>query len=859
MQNELKHTPMMEQYLKLKAQNPDVLLLYRMGDFYETFFEDAKIASSLLDISLTKRGKSAGEDIPMAGVPYHAIDNYLTRLVELGVSVAICEQTSLPNGKGPVEREVVRIITPGTLSDEHLLKPSDENLLAAVDFNKNFAIATLDLASGRLQVVEFDNPHDFCADLKRINPKETLYPQNFKQLSLIANLPNLKMRNEWDFDQKNGKKLLCKQFSTNDLNAFEIENKPLLHGCLVAILEYVRQTQKNALKHISKVELLRPNNFIILDPATRRNLELTQNLQGSNKNTLFEVLNHCQNPMGTRLLQRLLHTPNSNHQQINQRLDIIDELIKLDLSEQFYELLKPMADIERIVGRIALQTARPYDLIRLANSLAAAPSIDKLSQKSQKLVAVFALKYNFSELYKLLKQALNTNPPNNIRDGGVIAQGYNQELDEWRELAQGATDFLENLEIEERKNTGIDNLKIGYNAVFGYFIQVNNSQIDKVPAHYNRRQTLKNFERYNIPILKEYEDKVLQAKSKMLALEREIYTDLIEQILPLTQHLQDLAEQIAKLDLAVNFALLSQKLKLTRPIFSDKQQLEIIKGRHLVVEQNSSEPFIANDLKLNHNQYVNIITGPNMGGKSTFMRQNAQIVLLAHIGCFVPAEQAIIGKIERIFTRIGASDDISSNRSTFMVEMSEMALILQQANRNSLVLIDEIGRGTSTFDGLALAYACLRALSDKIKPLCLFSTHYFELTQLENTIKSIKNIHLDAIETNGDIVFLHNVKAGAASKSYGLSVALLAGVPKDVIRLAQKKLNELEQQHNNQASFNFDEIEIFTQNKENNAKLSQNDELSVAVMALNPDELTPKMALEKIYQLIQIAQGKNNE
>lgn len=854
-ENLTQHTPMMRQYLTIKAENPDVLLFYRMGDFYELFYDDAKKAAALLDISLTKRGASAGEPIPMAGVPYHAVEGYLAKLVQLGESVAICEQVGDPAlAKGqPVERKVVRIVTPGTVSDEALLPERLDNLLAAVYQEKEkFGLATLDMTSGRFQISEPENPETLRAELQRLAPVELLYCEDFAAMTLIEHAKGLRRRPIWEFEPGTAVQLLNRQFGTKDLKAFGVE-KAILGLCAAGcLLHYAKETQRTALPHIQSISLIENTENIQLDAATRRNLELTQNLAGGTENTLAAVLDKCVTPMGSRLLKRWIHQPIRQISKLQQRQHIIKALLEQDLVSELQPHLQQVGDMERILARVALRTARPRDLTRLRTALEQLPWINQLLKTSSNLTAFSSIIGEFSELFDLLQRAIIDSPPLLIRDGGVIAEGYNAELDEWRSLADGATQYLEELERRERESTGIDTLKVGFNAVHGYYIQISQGQAHKAPMHYVRRQTLKNAERYIIPELKTYEDKVLKAKGASLALEKQLYDEIFDQILPHLGALQLSSLTLAELDVLANLAERADTLNYVQPEFSQDIGLHIENGRHPVVEQVIKEPFIANPVQLNSARHLLVITGPNMGGKSTYMRQTALITLMAHIGSFVPAEKAVIGQIDRIFTRIGASDDLASGRSTFMVEMTEMANILHQATEKSLVLIDEIGRGTSTYDGLSLAWACAEWLAKKIRSLTLFATHYFELTTLPEQIAGTANVHLDALEHNNSIAFMHSVQEGAASKSYGLAVAALAGVPQNVIKLAKQKLAYLEKVSAQSADKKTQDLRNLHQSQGELALLEEDDSKKAVLEMLeklDPDDLTPKQALAYLYQL----------
>lgn len=854
-ENLTQHTPMMRQYLTIKAENPDVLLFYRMGDFYELFYDDAKKAAALLDISLTKRGASAGEPIPMAGVPYHAVEGYLAKLVQLGESVAICEQVGDPAlAKGqPVERKVVRIVTPGTVSDEALLPERLDNLLAAVYQEKEkFGLATLDMTSGRFQITEPENPETLRAELQRLSPVELLYCEDFAAMALIENAKGLRRRPIWEFELGTAVQLLNRQFGTKDLKAFGVE-KAILGLCAAGcLLQYAKETQRTALPHIQSICLIENAENIQLDAATRRNLELTQNLAGGTENTLAAILDKCVTPMGSRLLKRWIHQPIRQIQKLQQRQNTIKALLAQDLVSELQPLLQQVGDMERILARVALRTARPRDLTRLRTALEQLPWIHQILKISPDFTALSSAISEFSDLFDLLQRAIIDTPPLLIRDGGVIAEGYNAELDEWRSLADGATQYLEELERRERESTGIDTLKVGFNAVHGYYIQISQGQAHKAPMHYVRRQTLKNAERYIIPELKTYEDKVLKAKGASLALEKQLYDEIFDQILPHLGALQLAGLTLAELDVLTNLAERAETLNYVQPEFHQGIGLHIENGRHPVVEQVIKEPFIANPVNLNSTRHLLVITGPNMGGKSTYMRQTALITLMAHIGSFVPAESAVIGQIDRIFTRIGASDDLASGRSTFMVEMTEMANILHQATEKSLVLIDEIGRGTSTYDGLSLAWACAEWLAKKIRSLTLFATHYFELTGLPEQMSGVANVHLDALEHNNSIAFMHSVQEGAASKSYGLAVAALAGVPQNVIKLAKQKLAYLEKMSGQSADKKIQDLRQLHQAQGELVLLEEDESKNAALEMLDkldPDELTPKQALAYLYQL----------
>ncbi len=849
-----QHTPMMQQYLGLKAQHPDVLLFYRMGDFYELFYEDARKASQLLDISLTKRGQSAGTPIPMAGVPYHAVEGYLAKLVQLGESVAICEQIGDPAlSKGPVERQVVRIVTPGTVTDEALLSERRDNLIGALYHDGQlFGLAVLDISSGRFSINQFPAEETLLAELQRLDPAELLYPESFAHLALLGSRKGLRRRAEWEFEFATAHHLLCQQFGTRDLIGFGVESATTALCAAGCLMQYVKDTQRTALPHIRAIRLEQTEQMIVLDAATRRNLELTQNLAGGVENTLAQVLDATATAMGSRLLKRWIHQPSRNRPQLLNRQQVIAELIEQELMAELAPLLRQIGDMERVLARLALRSARPRDLSRLRHAFQQLPAVQALLAplQNEALQLLAERASSFPELCALLECAVVETPPVVIRDGGVIAPGYDASLDELRSLAAGATDYLQQLELRERERTGISTLKVDYNKVHGFYIDVTRANSHLVPADYIRRQTLKNNERYIIPELKAYEDKALTAQSRALALEKQLYEALLDQLLPHLAPLQQSAAAIAELDVLNNLAERAQTLNYCRPQLSEQPEIHIENGRHPVVEQVLSDPFIANPIDLHPQRRMLIITGPNMGGKSTYMRQTALIALLAHIGSFVPADSARIGPIDRIFTRIGASDDLASGRSTFMVEMTETANILHNATEQSLVLMDEIGRGTSTYDGLSLAWACAEQLASR-GAFTLFATHYFELTQLPSQLSNLANVHLDAVEHGDGIAFMHAVQEGAASRSYGLQVAALAGVPKSVIQRARQKLHELEQSGTPEPGGSAQTASAAPARVATAIAAPAHPAVSL-LQDLEPDSLTPRQALEALYRLRQL-------
>ncbi len=851
----LQHTPMMQQYLKIKAEHPDILLFYRMGDFYELFFDDAKKAAQLLDITLTARGKSAGEAIPMAGVPYHAAEQYLSRLLKMGESVAICEQVGDPaKSKGPVKREVARILTPGTVTDEFLLEERKDNLLVAISqLSKKakviYGIAAIDLSSGRFTVQEVASDSELCNEIGRLNPNEILCCDN--QKLPLADDYALTYRPEWHFDQETAEHLLHKQLQTQSLSGFGCDG---MNAAIIAagvLLQYVNETQRTALPHITRLQVESSDDGIILDTASRRNLELEDSLLGEHKNTLVSVIDKTITSMGSRLLRRWLNKPLKDQAVLRNRHQSVEAF--QHHYEPLRETLRQMGDIERIAARIALGSARPRDLSTLRDSIKIIPQLHEILANIQQpyIQQLQNVADCHSEVLALLESAIIENPPVVIRDGGVIADGYDAELDELRNLSNNSDQYLLDLETREKQRTGIANLKVAYNRVHGFYIEIPRTHSDDVPADYIRRQTLKAVERFILPELKKFEDKVLSAREKSLAKEKLLYEDLLRKLGQDVEALRQTAQAIAEIDVLVNFAERAVLLNYCAPELSDKTGIHIIAGRHPVVEQTLDEPFVPNDLIMNQQRRMLMITGPNMGGKSTYMRQIALIVLMAHIGSYVPAQSAVIGPIDRIFTRIGAHDDLSTGRSTFMVEMTEAANILNNATSNSLVLMDEIGRGTSTFDGLSLAWAFAEHLAKAKQAYTLFATHYFELTLLAKQISTIVNVHIDAIEYGEKIVFLHAVKDGPANQSYGLQVAQLAGVPKSIVQKARKKLQELE---TDKQAHSIQEGETLPLGLGfNKPKVDETAEKIKEVLeSIDPDDLTPKEALEVLYYLKEL-------
>ncbi len=840
-----QHTPMMQQYLRIKAEYPHMLLFYRMGDFYELFYEDAIRAVKLLNLTLTHRGQSAGTPIPMAGVPYHAVDNYLAKLIKQGESIAICEQIGDPaTSKGPVERQVTRIVTPGTVTDAALLEDKQDNLIAAIhNQNEQYGLAILDLASGRFTILQVHQLEGLLSELERIRPAELLINEQCSDYDYLKRY-TLRKCSGWDFETATAKRILAEQFKTRDIQGFGCDDLPIAIGAAGCLLHYVKNTQRCALPHIRDLRVERREDSIILDTATRRNLELTLNLNGQTENTLATVLDHTATTMGSRLLRRWIHRPLRKPELIIRRQQAIQTIIDKNQTENIHQTLRKIGDIERIIARIAIKTARPRDLAQLRTSISVFPELRSHINglDSSLLAKIYRHIKELPQLQQRLTLAIVENPPMLIRDGGVIANGYDQELDEYRRLSENSEQFLLDLEQRERERTGITTLKVGFNRVHGYYIEINRGQTLKVPTEYIRRQTIKNAERYITSELKTFEDKVLSSRERALAREKYLYEQLLEHLLTVLVELQLAAKAIATLDVLNTFAERAIHLQLVCPELRNTPGILIQAGRHIVVEQTNETAFVPNDVTLTSENRMLIVTGPNMGGKSTYMRQIALITLLAYIGCYVPAQKAILGPVDRIFTRIGASDDLASGRSTFMVEMTETANILHNATAHSLVLLDEIGRGTSTFDGLALAWACGAYLAEKIRAFTLFATHYFELTHLPEHYPHIHNIHFNAVEHEDKIVFLHTVKEGPANKSYGLQVAQLAGIPLAVIEQAKHKLRILEL-HSLTTAKTQAQPEIVTTNP-----VSTEPVLKL-LANLKPDELTPKQAHDMLYQL----------
>ncbi|MGH8740426.1 MAG: DNA mismatch repair protein MutS [Burkholderiales bacterium] len=829
---------MMQQYLRIKGEHPDILVFYRMGDFYELFYDDAEKASRLLDLTLTQRGASAGAPVKMAGVPVHSVEQYLAKLVKLGQSVAIAEQIGDPaTAKGPVERQVTRIVTPGTLTDPSLLEDKADNVLLSIHRDRStVGLAWLSLASGALRVAEVA-PQALDNELRRIDPAEVLLAEdNHLDGWFVTRRP------AWQFDVDSGTKRLLKQLGAASLAGFGCEDLTLAIGACGALLEYAGKTQGQALAHVTAVSAERAGEYVRMDAATRRNLELTETLRGEPAPTLFSLLDECATGMGSRLLRHWLHHPLRDRSLLVARHEAVACLEKA--FAKIHAVLRRVADAERITARLALKSVRPRELAGLRDTLRLLPElVSALPDLAPLLVALRDDLAVPGDCLHLLHKSLQEEPAARLQDGGVIAGGYSAPLDELRGLQTNASEFLVSLEGRERERTGIPNLRVAYNSVHGYYIEVTNSHAGKVPDDYRRRQTLKNAERYITPELKAFEDKALSARDRALALEKSLYDELLESLQSEVSALLKIAKALAQADVLCSFAAIASRRNYTRPRFVEEPGLEIEGGRHPVVEAQL-EHFIANDCRLSPVRRLLLVTGPNMGGKSTYMRQVALIALMAHVGAYVPARAARIGPLDQIFTRIGAADDLAGGRSTFMVEMTESASILHNATEKSLVLMDEVGRGTSTFDGLALAWAIARHLVERNRSLSLFATHYFEMTRLALDYKEVANVHLDAVEHKDSVVFLHAVEEGPASQSYGLQVAGLAGVPKGVIRQAKKYLQLLEESSVSRGG----QPDLFTKNAPLESE-PEPDALRSELEKINPDELSPREALELLYRL----------
>jgi DNA mismatch repair protein MutS len=842
------HTPLMQQYFGIKAQYPDTLVLLRMGDFYELFYEDARKAARLLNITLTSRGESAGQPVVMAGVPVHALDQYLARLVRAGESAVVAEQVGEPGAeKGPMRREVTRVVTPGTATDESLLDPRAQNLLAAAVLQDGrYGLAWMELSSGRFTVLETASQADFEAELHRLRPSELLLEDG--PAPLVGGDFVCTRRPPWHFDSAAAARLLTAQFGTRDLRGFGCEGLAAAIAAAGALLQYAQETQKTLLPHLKGLRVEAPDEALILDPATRRNLEIDRTLSGDHDRCLLQVLDACVTAMGSRQLARWLLRPLRDRGELGARHDAIAALIGQAAIHPLRDALREVPDIERILSRVALRSARPRDLLGLRNGLAALPAVRQAlaTLSAQRLVGLHQELALDAAVLTALTSALSDTPPLLAKDGGVFRAGYDAALDELRALSENADGFLVEMERRERAATGIDTLKVGYNRVHGFYIEIGKTHAARVPNHYSRRQTLTHYERYITDELKRFEDQVLSARDRALARERELYEHLLDRLIETLQPLQDCARAVAELDVLANLAERAVSFELCRPEFVEGACLEIQGGRHPVVERTLERPFVPNDLSLDEGRRLLIITGPNMGGKSTYMRQTALIVLMAHAGCYVPARAARLGIIDRIFTRIGASDDLASGQSTFMVEMSETANILNNASAHSLVLMDEIGRGTSTYDGLSLARACAEYLAQALRCYALFATHYFEITRLADELPGVANVHLDAVEYGDKLVFLHDVRSGPANRSFGLQVAALAGVPSAVIARARDCLAQLE---GLPPATELSPAQPPAQMALFDARNPEEEQALKLLRKLDPDTLSPREALEFLYRL----------
>lgn len=854
------HTPMMRQYLDIKADFPDTLLFYRMGDFYELFYDDAARAAELLDITLTSRGKSGGAPIPMAGVPVHSVDQYLARLVKLREPVAICEQIGDPaTSKGPVERKVVRVVTPGTLTEESLLDEGEENLVCALcREGDTYALASLEISSGRFTATQLAGSRALAGELERLRPAEIVQPEGFDDAVTATVVPGAHRTAlpAWQFSDDRARAVLQAAFKTASLAAFGCDDAPVATRAAGAVLRYVTDIHGRKPTHVSALQIERSDDWLRMDAVTRRNLEVEHPLNADQGTSLVALYDRCRTAMGTRLLRRWFRGPLRDHEALGRRHEAVEALVDAADADVLREGLRRVGDMERILSRIALRSARPRDLTRLGEALRAVPGIiDAVVARDVELLRGLGGELDpFTDVADLIERAIADEPAAIIRDGGVIRDGYDHTLDELRGLRRNAGEFLVKLEAAERERTGLKNLKVHFNRVHGYYIELPRSRADDVPDDYRRRQTLKNAERFITPELKTFEDQILGANEKALAREKALYEQLLDEIAPHLDGLTRTARALSEIDVLAGFAAAADEFALCRPTFSEESVVEIRAGRHPVVSATGAGRFIANDLVLDSETRMLLVTGPNMGGKSTYMRQAALIVMLAHTGSFVPANSARIGPVDQIFTRIGASDDLASGRSTFMVEMTEMAYILRNATARSLVLVDEIGRGTSTFDGLSLAWACAVDLARRVRAFTLFSTHYFELTQLADELPGASNVHLDAVEHQDDVVFMYAVKPGPASQSYGIQVARLAGVPPAVLDTARGKLEALEWSESRRNAADG-QLSLFPAES---AREQAPDPLDERLAGIEPDELTPREALALLYELKRIAADESS-
>ncbi|MEC8881895.1 MAG: DNA mismatch repair protein MutS [Pseudomonadota bacterium] len=856
-----QHTPMMMQYFELKSKHEDKLLFYRLGDFYELFYDDAKKASRLLNITLTQRGHSGGEPIPMAGIPYHASENYLAKLVKMGQSIAICEQIGDPTvGKGPCERAVSRIVTPGTLSDEALLDESSANIIMSVCINKkSIGVSWLELSGGRFSVWQTDSLEKFEGIVSRMKPAEILTSEvDFTKIAnVIASYPVTK-RSQESFNHFSCRRLLLEKFQTKDLSGFGIEHLLAAQQAAGALLSYVQVTQQSQLGHIHGLTYVNDTAYVELDTATCKHLSLTEDDEGNGKKTIYQTLNHTKTPMGKRLLKHWLHHPLRSIKQIMSRQLAVSELLGSEKSisdnaKNLGEHLSQIGDIERIISRVVLGSARPFDLVKLKGSLQAMIDLESWIEQYRdhdSLLCDLEGVHAYPELLTLLESALMENPPSVIRDGGVIAQGYDEVLDRYRALATESSEYLEDLLNREREKTGLNSLKMGYNKVSGYYFELSKGQAEKAPDYFIRRQTLKNVERFTHPELKKFEVEVLSAKHKAMALEKKLYGQLLDKIAVECRRLQKTGADIASIDCLYALTVSAKKEGQCAPTFTERRCLEIKQGKHPVLVDQSQSMIVANDTLMTDDHPVQIITGPNMGGKSTYMRQCASLVLLAHIGAYVTAKAMQLSLVDKIFCRVGSGDDMATGRSTFMVEMTETANILHNATEESLVLMDEVGRGTSTYDGMALAWSIVDYLVTVNRSMLLFATHYFEVTKLQAKHSSIVNVHLQAKETAGKLVFLYQIAKGATSKSYGLQVAKLAGVPKQCVDYAKERLNQFNQKKEDILQSDLlGTAEIFSDEGIN--WKDKYERLLESITRIDIDNITPRQAVECLDALQQ--------
>ena len=849
-------TPMMRQYLEIKAKYPTTLVLYRLGDFYELFYEDAKKIAKLLDLTLTRRGTNNGVPIPMAGVPFHAVDNYIARLIKMGESCVICEQIGTPGAQKTMIRKVSKIITPGTVTDDGIAPDKQDNIIACIYKSKHlYGFSYLSLGSGLFKTSVCKTLNDLKLYLEKVGPIEIVYEENFKEIDVFEDINSRKALPSWNFDLQTCYKLLCSQFATNSLIGFDIED--LSEGIIAAgaLLAYVKLTQNVSIEHIKSIRRDDNSAFVLLDKCAQRNLELLQNLKGEKYGSLLSVLDLASTPMGQRLVRRMIVEPLRNNNAINERLDIVEALLKAD-KESFKYLLDSIGDIQRIVARIGLSSSKPKDLAVLRDSLKLIPQLkDGLVKSNQQALISLNDKIDaLPSIVELLTNSIKDVPSTFLRDGDVIASGFNKELDELRELMNGSQALLEKIEADEREKTGISTLKVNFNSVHGFYIEVSKAQSDNVPATYIRRQTLKNNERYITPELKELEEKALSAKERSLALETQLFNELIAKLQEQLLSLSNLASNLALFDVLTGFATLAQKYNYVRPTLVHDHQIKIVEGRHPVIETLTDKPFVSNSIDLN-DKHMLIITGPNMGGKSTFMRQTALIAIMARIGSFVPAKEALIGNIDRIFTRIGASDDLSSGRSTFMVEMEEASSIINNATVNSFVLMDEIGRGTSTYEGSALALSIAEHMCSKVNCFTLFSTHYPEIAKLSEKYKNVENICFKATEFDGQIVFMYKATTGAQNYSYAIEVGKLAGLPQEVISKAKHYINSLEKPCVNAASAMVSSestTEPMVREVVKEKIVYKDSELAKTVKELDLNSTTPIEAINILFKLKEL-------